>query len=35
MGGFESFDFGFVIKEMGKSVHQEELDMEVALEVAL
>ncbi len=35
VGGLESFDFGFAVKEMGKSVHQGELDVEVALEVAL
>ncbi len=35
VGGLESFDFGFSVKEMGKSVHQGELDVEVALEVAL
>jgi hypothetical protein len=35
VGGLGSFDFGFAVKEMGKSVHQGELDVEVALEVAL
>jgi hypothetical protein len=25
VGGLEYFDFGFVIKEMGKSMHQEQL----------